>query len=349
MKIGITIGDINGIGPEIIIKALSVSHVTKLCTPVIYGSSKALSYHKNIVSDQNFQFVTISSAEQAQKGKINVINCWDDNINISLGKATAESGKCAFLALEKAVNDAKSGSIDGIVTAPINKYAMKLADFPFPGHTEYLGSKDGNKESLMTLFSDHLVVAMVTNHLPIKDVAGTISKELILKKLMLFNKTLTENFGIEKPVIAVLGLNPHAGDEGALGSEEESQVRPAIIEAKKSGMMVAGPYPADAFFGSSKWSKVNGVLAMYHDQGLIPFKTISFGEGTNFTAGLSFIRTSPDHGTAYDIAGQNAADHSSFLQAVYKAIELVRAKNEYLEDRSNPLVKVKKQAAGLDD
>lgn len=349
MKIGISIGDINGIGPEIIIKALSNPAVTRICTPIIYGSSKVLSYHKNIVPEANFPFVNISSAEHAQRGKINVYNCWDDNVNITLGKPTQESGKCAFLALEKAVEDAKSGQIDALVTAPIHKYAMKLADFPYPGHTEYLGAKDGRKDSLMTLFSDHLVVAMVTHHIPLKDVSSHITKEAILKKLTLFNKTLVESFGHEKPVIGVLGLNPHAGDEGALGQEEENIIRPAIIEAKKSGLMVAGPYPADAFFGSEKWSKVDGILAMYHDQGLIPFKTIAFGEGTNYTAGLSFIRTSPDHGTAYDIAGQNLANPNSLVHAIYKAIDLVRAKKGYMEDRANPLTKVNKQAAGLDD
>jgi 4-hydroxythreonine-4-phosphate dehydrogenase len=349
MKLGITIGDINGIGPEIIIKALSLPYITKICTPIVYGSSKVLSYHKNIVPDQNFQFVQISHPGQAQKGKVNLINCWEDNVNITLGKPTAESGKCAHMALERATDDAIAGSIDGIVTAPINKYAMKLADFPFPGHTEFLADKDKGKESLMTLVSDHLVVAMVTNHLPLKDVASKINKEIILKKLNLFNKTLVENFDKEKPVIAVLGLNPHAGDEGALGSEEETFIRPAIIESKKSGLIVTGPYPADAFFGSDKWKKVDGILAMYHDQGLIPFKTIAFGEGINFTAGLSFIRTSPDHGTAFDIAGQNMADPSSFMHAIYKAIELVRTRQEYHDDRANPLTKVKKQAAGLDD
>lgn len=349
MKIGISLGDMNGIGPEIIIKALSNPAITRICTPIIYGSSKVLSYHKNIVPDLNFPFVNVTNVDHAQKGKINVINCWDDNVNITLGKPTEESGKCAFMALEKAVEDAKAGHIDALVTAPIHKYAMKLAGFPFPGHTEYLASKDGQKESLMTLFSDHLVVAMVTHHVPLKEVATHISKEGILKKLGMFNKTLIENFGLEKPVIAVLGLNPHAGDEGALGQEEENIIRPAIIEAKKSGLMVAGPYPADAFFGGDKWTRVDGILAMYHDQGLIPFKTIAFGEGTNFTAGLSFIRTSPDHGTAYDIAGQNLANPNSMVHAIYKAIDLVRGKRGFLEDRANPLIKLKKQAAGLDD
>jgi 4-hydroxythreonine-4-phosphate dehydrogenase len=349
MKIGITIGDINGIGPEIIIKTLSEPTIMKLMTPVIYGSSKIMSYYKNMVPETNFQFSIITHAENAQKGRVNLINCWEENVNITLGKASAESGKCAALALDRAVNDAKAGVIQGIVTAPIHKYAMKLSGFQFPGHTEFLAARDEKKDNLMVLFSDHLVVAMVTSHIPLKDVPEKITKDLILKKLQVFNWTLIENFGKEKPVLAVLGLNPHAGDEGTLGDEEETIIRPAIIEAKKSGMMVTGPFAADAFFGNKSWAKVDGILAMYHDQGLIPFKTISFGEGTNFTAGLSFVRTSPDHGTAYDIAGQNVADPSSFMNAIFKCIDLVRARQEYKDDRANPLAKVKKQAAGLDD
>lgn len=349
MKLGITIGDMNGIGPEVILKALANPLILKKCTPVIYGSSKVLSYHKNMIPDINIQLTNISAAEHAQKGRINVINCGEENINITLGKPTAEAGKLASAALEKATEDAKNGAIDGIVTAPINKYAMKLSGFSFPGHTEFLADKDGKKENLMVLCSDQLIVATVTNHVPIKDVSEKISKELILKKIQIFQKTLIENFGKDKPVIAVLGLNPHAGDEGALGNEEETIIRPAIIEAKKSGCFVAGPFSADAFFGGDKWTKVDGILAMYHDQGLIPFKTISFGEGTNFTAGLSFVRTSPDHGTAYDIAGQNIADPSSFLHAIYRAMDIFNTKNGYAEDRANPLTKIKKQAAGLDD
>lgn len=349
MKLAITMGDINGIGPEVILKSLESSAILKSCTPIIYGSGKVLAYHKNIVKDCNLNFVSISSPEHAQKGKVNVINCWDDNITISLGKATEEGGKYAALALEKAVEDVRAGLVDGLVTAPVNKYALKLANFGFTGHTEFLAARDNSKDALMTMVSDYLVVATVTNHLPVSEVAAKLSKELVLAKITTLHKTLSENFGKDKPVIAVLGLNPHAGDEGALGNEDEQIIRPAIIEAKKNGIMVAGPYPADAYFGSGKWSKVDATLAMYHDQGLIPFKTISFGEGTNYTAGLSFVRTSPDHGTAFDIAGNNQADPSSMTASIYKAIELIRFKKEFLEDRANPLVRQKKQSAGIND
>lgn len=349
MRIGITIGDINGIGPEVIIKALSVPNIMKMCTPVVYGSSKILSYHKNIVKDSSIHFQGIQHIKQVQGGRINVINCWEENVNITLGKATAEGGKYAHIALDRAMKDLKEGLIDAVVTAPVNKHAMKLSNFPYPGHTEYFTAQDGDKTSLMMLCSDALRVALVTNHIPVSKVAGSINKELIMKKIQILHKTLVEDFDIDRPVISVLGLNPHAGDEGMLGDEEEKYIRPAIIESKKNGMIVTGPHPADGFFGSAQWKKADAILAMYHDQGLIPFKALTFGTGINFTAGLSFVRTSPDHGTAYDITGQNIADESSLLQAIYAAIDISRNRKEYHEDRANALVRKEKQAAGLDD
>jgi len=349
MKLGITIGDINGIGPEVIVKAMGVSHILNLCTPIIYGSAKILAYHKNIVKDSSVNFHSISHPDQAVKGKVNVINCWDDNITITLGKATHDGGKYAHIALDRAAQDIKSGHLDALVTAPINKHAMQMADFPYPGHTEFLTAVDKCDVSLMTMCSDELIVSLVTNHLSLGQVAGSITKDLVINKINILHKTLVENFGKERPIIAVLGLNPHAGDEGALGDEEDKVIRPAIVEAKKNGVVAMGPYPGDAFFGGGKWTKVDAVLAMYHDQGLIPFKTISFGNGTNFTAGLSFIRTSPDHGTAFDIAGTNMADPSSMISSIYRAIDLYNSKKEYLEDRANPLVRQKKQAAGINE
>lgn len=349
MKLGITIGDINGIGPEVIVKAMGISHILNLCTPIIYGSAKIMAYHKNIVKDSTVNFHSISHPDQAVKGKVNVINCWDDNITITLGKATHEGGKYAHIALDRAAQDIKAGHLDALVTAPINKHAMQLADFPYPGHTEFLTAVDKCDVSLMTMCSDELIVSLVTNHLSLGQVAGSITKELVINKINILHKTLVENFGKERPIIAVLGLNPHAGDEGALGDEEDKVIRPAIVEAKKNGVVAMGPYPGDAFFGGGKWTKVDAVLAMYHDQGLIPFKTISFGNGTNFTAGLSFIRTSPDHGTAFDIAGTNMADASSMISSIYRAIDLYNSKKEYLEDRANPLVRQKKQAAGINE
>lgn len=347
MRIGITIGDINGIGPEVIIKALSDPRILSLFTPIIYGSSKVMSYHKNIIKESTISFHSIASAKQAIDNKINIVNCWDDNVNITLGSATEEGGKYAYIALDKAMSEIKDGSLDAIVTAPINKQAMQMANFPFPGHTEFFTAEDNKKQSLMLLASDVLRVALVTNHVAISDVASTITKELILEKIKLLNKTLVEDLGYDKPIISVLGLNPHASDDSVIGNEEEKIIKPAILEAKKQGFVVTGPHPADGFFGSGLWQKTDAVLAMYHDQGLIPFKSLSFGSGTNVTGGLSFIRTSPDHGTAYDIAGQNTADPSSLQQAIYMAIDMARNRKEYFSSRENALVRRVKKSAGI--
>lgn len=338
MKIGITVGDINGIGPEVIIKALQNDTVLNHFTPVIYGSSKVLSYHKNIVEHSKIHFHHINDAKGIAKNKVNVLNCWDETVNINLGHAEKDGGKYAHIALDKAVEDLKNNVIDGLVTAPINKEAMKLADFKYPGHTEYLSDKLGG-ESIMMMVSDALKVALVTNHIPVKDVAKKIHKDLLNKKLHLLHETLIKDFGIEKPTIAVLGLNPHAGDGGAIGDDEEKIIRPVIIDAKKRGMLAFGPYSADGFFGSSTFKKFDAILAMYHDQGLIPFKALSFGAGVNYTAGLNAIRTSPDHGTAYDIAGQNQADGKSLLKAIYTAVDIIRNRNEYYDARANSMDK----------
>lgn len=337
LKLGITIGDINGISVEVIIKALSDERMLNQFTPIIYGSSKVISYHKNIVESENFQFSSITKAESSKYNRVNVLNCWDETANIELGKATEEAGKFAHIALDRAVRDFQNNEIDGIVTAPINKHAMKMANFPFPGHTEFIADKFKSVNSLMMMISETLKVALVTNHEPISNVASLITKDLVTSKLNILHKTLIEDFGIEKPLIAVLGLNPHAGDDGAIGGEDDSEVRPAIIEAKKSGMAVMGPYPADGFFGSSQFKKFDAILAMYHDQGLIPFKALSFGNGVNFTAGLPLIRTSPDHGTAYDIAGKNIADASSLRSAIFAAIDIARMRKEFYESSENKL------------
>jgi 4-hydroxythreonine-4-phosphate dehydrogenase len=337
LKLGITIGDINGVSVEVIIKALSDERMLNQFTPIIYGSSKVLAYHKNIVDSENFQFSSIAKAESSKYNRVNVLNCWEETANIELGKATLEAGKFAHIALDRAVRDFQNNQIDGIVTAPINKQAMKLADFPFPGHTEFIADKFKSANSMMMMISDSLRIALVTNHEPIANVASMITKEFVTKKLNILHRTLVEDFGIEKPVIAVLGLNPHAGDDGAIGSEDDTEVRPAIIEAKKSGISVMGPYPADGFFGSSQYKKFDAILAMYHDQGLIPFKALSFGNGVNFTAGLPLVRTSPDHGTAYDIAGKNIADESSLRSAIFAALDIAKTRKEYHESRENKL------------
>lgn len=348
-KIGITIGDINGVGPEVILKALSNNIIFKNITPIIYGSYKVLSYHKNIIGELNLPFHTIQSPKQASPNKINIINCWEDNVNITIGKPTQEGGKYAILALERAMNDASEGSIDAIVTAPINKEAMQMAGFQYPGHTEFFTTKDKNKDSLMMLRSDDLTVALVTNHVAVKEVASTLSKELLQRKIMILNETLIQDFGHEKPLIAILGLNPHASDNSVIGDEEEKILRPAIIELKKQGLNITGPHPADGFFGSQSWKKYDAVLAMYHDQGLIPFKALTFGSGTNVTCGLSIIRTSPDHGTAYDIVGNNIAASSSMLYSIFTAVDIVKNRKNYYESKENALVRREKKTADINE
>ncbi len=339
LKIGISSGDMNGIGPEVIIKTLSNPKILDYCIPIIYGSSKVMSYHKNIVKDINFSFISTADPERASKSKVNVINCWDESPNISLGQATEEGGKYAHIALDRAINDVNAGKLDAIVTAPINKEAMQMTNFPYAGHTEFLTDQLKKKESLMMMVSDNIRIALATNHLPISEVSQNITKDKLILKLKLFNRSLIQDFGIQKPTIAVLGLNPHASDNGVIGDEEEKVIRPVIIEAKKNGVHAIGPFPADGFFGSNKFTKVDGILAMYHDQGLVPFKALSFGNGVNFTAGLPIVRTSPDHGTAYDIAGKNEADPGSFRTAMYLAMDLARNRIQFKEDRSNKLEK----------
>lgn len=348
VRLGISIGDINGIGLEVILKTFSDDRIYSLCTPVVYGSAKVLSYHKNILKDSNIAFNNIPDPSRAQEGKLNLVNCWNETANIMLGKLTEEGGKYAVISLDKMTRDLREGLLDAVVTAPVNKKALDLAQFPYPGHTEYFEDVFGG-ESLMTLVQDQLRVALVTNHLPVSEVAGHITKDRVLRKIQALNQTLIQDFGIESPNIAVLGLNPHAGDEGAIGTEEESDIRPAVIEAKKNGIMAFGPFPADGFFGSGQFKKFDGVLAMYHDQGLVPFKTLAFGGGVNFTAGIPAIRTSPDHGTAFDIAGKGIADESSFRQAVYLALDVFRNRNEWEEMTSAPLKKKPKPSEEIEE
>ena len=342
IRAGITVGDINGISLEIIIKTLAHPSITQLCTPVIYGSSKVVSYHKNIVNPQEFSFHNTQTADKIYHQKINVVNCWNDNVNIALGKETEEGGRFAHIALDRAVRDLKDGHIDLLVTAPISKNAMRMAGFPFPGHTEYLTHEFGIKESLMMMISDNLRVGLMTTHIPIEKVASSITREGVRSKMELLIKTLQVDFGISKPVVAVLGLNPHAGEQGTLGREEEEVVRPVIIEMKKAGHLVMGPFSADGFFGSMQHLKYNAVMAMYHDQGLIPFKMLHFEDGVNFTAGLPYVRTSPDHGTAYDKAGKNEADPSSFRAALFSAIDIFKSRDRFKKDNANAVRKMPK-------
>lgn len=343
ITIGISCGDINGIGLEVILKALAINKAGANFNLIVYGSTKVVAYHKNIITQENIHFHNIDTADQALPGRINVVNCWADNVNITLGKATDMGGKCAFDALERAVADLKNGAIDALVTAPIHKKAMQLADFPFVGHTEYITDVFGAKESLMLMVSDNIRVGVVTNHLPLREVAAAVTREKVLRKLLILAETLRIDFNIGKPTIAVLGLNPHAGDEGAIGDEDDKIIRPAIEDAKAKGVMAFGPFPADGMFGSGQYHKFDAVLAMYHDQGLVGFKALSFGEGVNYTAGLAAVRTSPDHGTAYDIAGKGEADEASFIKALYLAADIVRNRNEYLDMHANSLERRKQK------
>jgi 4-phospho-D-threonate 3-dehydrogenase / 4-phospho-D-erythronate 3-dehydrogenase len=347
VRVGITIGDINGISPEVIIKSVYPQTMLDACTPVIYGSSKVVSYHKNIVQSEDFAYQSLQTAERLNPRKVNVINCWEESVNINLGRPTEESGKYAYIALDRAVRDLKDGHIDVLVTGPVNKHALRLANFPAVGHTDYLEDQFSGK-SLMLMVSDVMKIGLVTDHIPVSQIAQQISKETLRKKLDLFIKCLQMDFGHERPTIAVLGLNPHASDHGTIGTEDDEIVSVAILEHKKGGHIVMGPYSADGFFGSGAYKKFDGILAMYHDQGLIPFKTISFGYGVNFTAGLSIVRTSPDHGTAYDLAGKNESDPTSMRHAIYAAIDTFKRRQEYHELRENPIKKQPKQSESLE-
>ena len=341
IRVGITHGDINGIGYEVILKTFSDLRIADLCTPIIYGSSKIAAYHRKALDLQPVNISIISQAEEAGLNRINIINCADEEAKVELGKSTTIAGEAAFKALEAAVNDLKRGVIDVLVTAPINKHNIQNDQFHFPGHTEYLEEAFGGpgEKALMILMSNNLRVALVTGHVPLSEVAALITKEDIKAKLSIFNQSLKQDFGIVKPRIAVLSLNPHAGDAGLLGKEEEMIIIPAMEDMDKQGVLTFGPYPADGFFGSQNYDKFDGILAMYHDQGLAPFKALAMEEGVNYTAGLPIVRTSPAHGTAYDIAGQNIASEDSFRQALYTALDIYRCRKFYREATSNPLRK----------
>jgi 4-hydroxythreonine-4-phosphate dehydrogenase len=327
--IGISLGDYNGIGPEVILKALQNNALNKLCTPIIYGSNKVLNFYKNQLGIKDWQLFGIQKAEMANPKVTNVINCFPDHqTEVEPGKITQDAGKAAFECLKKATDDLKSAAINALVTAPINKDNIQSADFKFPGHTEYLADAFGVKDNLMFLVSDILRVGVVTGHIPLEKVKEAITKKAITSKLDMMLASLTKDFGIQKPKIAVLGLNPHAGENGLLGTEEKDIIAPITNEYREKKNLVFGPFPADGFFGNTQFKQFDAVLAMYHDQGLIPFKSIAFETGVNFTAGMPAIRTSPDHGTAYDIAGKNIANESSMLHAIFTAIEVYKNRNE---------------------
>jgi 4-hydroxythreonine-4-phosphate dehydrogenase len=334
---GISHGDINGIGYEVIIKALSDPMISDFCTPVVYGSPKVAAYHRKALNISNFTFNNIRSVDEAHSKKANMINCLDDNTRVELGKSTTHGGEAALISLEMAVSDLLGGKIDVLVTAPIDKHNVQSETFNFSGHTEYLKSKAGTAEVLMFMIGETMRIGIATGHVPLSKVPGLITIDLLMKKIRLMDQSLMHDFGIRKPRIAVLGLNPHAGDNSLLGKEEAEIINPAIQQAKKEGIMAFGPFPCDGFFGAGSFTKFDGILAMYHDQGLTPFKVLSFDSGVNFTAGLPFIRTSPVHGTAFQIAGKGEASENSFRQAIYLACDIFKNRQLYAELTKNPL------------
>lgn len=338
--IGITCGDINGIGTELIIKTFSDSRILDICTPVIFGSNKLINFYRKSIPEVNLNYQSTREFNRINNKQINLFSCWEEEIVISPGQLTETGGKYAVLSLQTAVAALKQKQIDGLVTAPIHKKNTQSTDFNFTGHTPYLKSMFGVNDVVMMLCADSFRVALVTEHIPVAEVAKHITRERILSKLAIVNQSLQKDFGIDKPRIAVLGLNPHAGDEGLIGNEEETIIRPAIKDAKNNNMLVVGPYSADAFFARRQFEKFDAVLAMYHDQGLIPFKALAVGEGVNYTAGLPEVRTSPDHGVAFDIAGKDKANPSSFLAAIFECIDIINRRKEYEENRKNPLKKV---------
>lgn len=336
VRVGITQGDINGIGTEVIIKTFLDPAMLEVCTPIVFGSNKTATFHRKTMGIEDFSFNTIREPEQANPKRPNLVNIYEEEVPMELGRSTELGGKYALKSLEAACDALEKGKVDVLVTAPINKHNIQSENFKFPGHTEYLEMRFGAK-GLMFLVSGDIRVGVVTGHVPVVNVSALLSEERILSRIQVMHKSLIEDFGIRKPKIAVMGLNPHAGDSGTIGNEEKNIIIPAINKAKEGNLMVYGPYSADGFFGSSAYTKFDGILAMYHDQGLIPFKTLAFNSGVNFTAGLPVIRTSPDHGTAYDIAGKNMADESSFRNAIYLAIDIFNKRNEYKGITANPL------------
>jgi 4-hydroxythreonine-4-phosphate dehydrogenase len=337
-NIGISCGDLNGIGIELIIKAFSDVRVMELCTPVIFSSNKVINFYRKSIPEVNFNYQNTKELNRLNNKQVNVFNCWEEEVTITPGQLNDTGGSYAIRSLQAAVEALKQNHIQGLVTAPIHKKNIQSAGFNFTGHTPFLKNFFSAPDVAMMLCSGDFRVALVTEHIPVREIAQYITREAILSKLHIIHQSLVKDFNIEKPKIAVLGLNPHAGDEGLIGKEEEDIIKPAIKEAKHS-MIVTGPFSADAFFARGYHERFDAVLAMYHDQGLIPFKTLA-GEGVNFTAGLPVVRTSPDHGTAFDIAGKNKADASSFLAATFECIDIIQRRNEYEEARKNPLRKM---------
>ena len=338
--IGFTCGDVNGIGTELIIKTLSDLRILEICTPVVFASNKVINFYRKSVPEIVFNFMNIKELSRVNHKQVNIYNCWEEEVAITPGVMNEIGGKYAIKSLLAAAQALKENKIHGLVTAPVHKKNIQSQEFSFTGHTPFFKNLFEVKDVVMLLTSENLKVALVTEHVPVKEIAQHITRENIAGKLNILHASLQQDFGIDKPKIAVLGLNPHAGDEGLIGKEEEEIIKPAVKDAKQRNMLVVGPFSADAFFARAQYKKFDAVLAMYHDQGLIPFKSLSIGEGVNFTAGIGGVRTSPDHGTAFDIAGKNQADENSFRQAIFTCVDIINSRKTYEENRKNPLKKV---------
>ena len=338
--IGITCGDLNGIGIELIIKVFSDNRLLEQCTPVIFASNKVINFYRKTLPEFNFNWQNVKDLSRLNAKQMNIYNCWEEDVVITPGQLTETGGRYAVKSLLAAAHSLKQNEIDGLVTAPIHKKNVQSAEFSYTGHTPFLKNYFGASDVVMLLFANQFRVALVTEHVPVNDVSANISKEIVLRKLNILNESLKKDFGIDKPKIAVLGLNPHAGDEGLIGKEEETFIKPAIKEAKQSNLIITGPFSADSFFARQFHKRFDAVLAMYHDQGLIPFKALAPGEGVNYTAGLPVVRTSPDHGTAFDIAGKGKADESSFHAAIFECIDIINNRKQFEDNHKNPLKKI---------
>jgi len=335
--IGITCGDLNGIGIELIIKTLSDNRILDLCTPVIFANNKVINFYRKSLPDCNLSFTSVKEVGRFNQKQLNLVSCWEEEVNITPGILNETGGKYAVKSLVAAATALKEGKISGLVTAPIHKKNIQSAEFNYTGHTPYLKNLFGGSDVAMFMIAENMRVALLTEHVAVKDIAQFITRESIISKLQVMNNSLKRDFGITKPRIAVLGLNPHAGDEGLIGKEEEEIIKPAVKEAKQRDVFCFGPYAADAFFARGQHEKFDGVLALYHDQGLVPFKSLCIGEGVNYTAGMPAVRTSPDHGVAFDIAGKGKADESSFREAIFKCIDIIHTRREYDMQYKNPL------------
>jgi len=349
IKIGISHGDVNGISYEVIIKTLMDSRIIEMCIPVIFGSPKVLAYHRKALDIDSFSSTSINSPDEAKDNRVYVVNCVDDNIRVELGKSTESAGVASFEALKAATDALETGKIDALITGPVNKQNIQHSEFNYCGHTEYLQARFRAEEVLMLMVSDLLKVGLVAGHVPISKLSSFITSDLIVEKLEILSQSLLMDFGIRNPRIAVLGLNPHAGDNGLLGKEEQEVIVPAIEQAKKSNISAFGPFPADGFFGAGRFTRFDAVLAMYHDQGLAPFKALSMENGVNFTAGLPVVRTSPSHGTAFNLAGKNEASSDSFRYAMYLAMDIVRNRKLYKDITRDPLPVEKTSSGGRDE